>query len=210
MNEKKILIGIILATIIGVGIWMFFETKPRVGNKQEDLGREHVPIGTQTQYKSNPPTSGPHYEDWVRAGVYDRVQDDRYLVHSLEHGYIIMSYNCGFKTSFVPGLVKNVFAQAMEGTAAAEVKSLKEDASASAKMGSEFSSEDCKKLVADLSAVYNSYGQKKMIIVPRPSLDSKLALTAWLYLDKFNDFDKGRIEKFIDSNRDRGPEKTME
>jgi hypothetical protein len=213
MNEKKILIGIILATIIGIAIWMFFETKPRVGMKQEDLGRTHVPVGTQTEYKSNPPTSGPHYEDWVKSGIFDRPQDDRYLVHALEHGYIIMSYNCSIKTSFIPNLIKDVFAQGMESTqsaAVAEIKTAKEDASASAKMGPEFSSDECKKLVDDLSAIYNSKGPKKLIVVPRPSLDAKIALTAWLYSDKFDSFDKGRIEKFIDSNRDRGPEKTME
>ena len=216
MNEKKILIGIILATLIAVGVWMFFETRPRVGNKLEEAGRDHVPVGTQVEYKTNPPTSGPHFADPAKPGIYERVIDDSNLVHSLEHGYVIISYNCAFKQAFLPALIRNVSAHGTEeeeeenSTSSAEIKYAMEDASASAQIGPDFLSDECHTLVDNLIAIYEAKGKRKMIIVPRPALDAKIALTAWNYIDKFNEFDKGRIEKFIDSNLDKGPEKTME
>ena len=199
MEKKVLFIGLILIAI-GVGWFVFNESKPRPGQKFDDLGREHVPLTQPFEYNSNPPTSGSHFEDWVRAGVFDTVQLDRYLIHSLEHGYVIMSYNCSFGKDSVN-----------EATSSAALKKLiSEDASESAKLNSNFSSDECKSLVADLTSIYEGKGKRKLIVVPRPTLDAKIALTAWTYLDKFNDFDKDRIEKFIDGNRDKGPEKTME
>ncbi len=37
----------------------------------------------------------------------------------------------------------------------------------------------------------------KVLMAPYQKLDAKIALTAWTRLDKFNDFDTERIEKFI-------------
>lgn len=34
-------------------------------------------------------------------------------------------------------------------------------------------------------------------MAPYPKLDTKIALTAWTRIDKFNDFDEERIQKFI-------------
>ena len=80
--------------------WLFIESsKPLPGEKIKDLGRGHVPIGENVEYNSTPPTSGKHYEEWIKQGVYDEEKDDRNLVHSLEHGYIIMHYKCERKDS---------------------------------------------------------------------------------------------------------------
>jgi hypothetical protein len=77
-------------------------------------------------------------------------------------------------------------------------------------LGEEWESEDCKKLISDLTSVYEKMGQRKLIVIPRPSLYTKIALTAWTRIDKFNDFDEVRIVEFIQAFRDKGPEKTME
>ncbi len=52
-------------------------------------------------YNSDPPTSGPHYASDLRAGFYDESDlaslpenPEGYLVHNLEHGYVIFWYNC--------------------------------------------------------------------------------------------------------------------
>jgi hypothetical protein len=45
-------------------------------------------------YNSDPPTSGPHYDQTVEAGVYLEQIPDEYLVHNLEHGYVIIWYDC--------------------------------------------------------------------------------------------------------------------
>ncbi|HZQ05268.1 MAG TPA: DUF3105 domain-containing protein [Anaerolineae bacterium] len=59
-----------------------------------DEGRSHMAAGDPTPvYKTSPPTSGTHNPVPMPAGVYDANVDITRLVHSLEHGYIIMYYN---------------------------------------------------------------------------------------------------------------------
>lgn len=74
-------------------------SKPLPGKDVPTLGRTHVPVGTLVRYNSNPPTSGDHYATPEPAGVYDKAIPDGYLVHSLEHGYVIISYNCSYGNS---------------------------------------------------------------------------------------------------------------
>lgn len=58
-------------------------------------GSDHIPDGQQvTNYNSDPPTSGPHYASPIPAGFYDTPQEDEYVVHNLEHGHIVISYDC--------------------------------------------------------------------------------------------------------------------
>lgn len=206
MNEKKVLFIIIGITIIILGGWLLWESKPKPGDLIADQGREHVPVGTEVKYNSNPPTSGPHYEEWTKTGIYEKPLDDRSLLHSLEHGYVIISYNCSFKKSAF--LISNAIAH--ESTDAANEVSINVAASSSAQLSEDFNSQNCKDLVNQLKKIYDNIGPHKMIVVPRPNLDAKIALTAWRYIDKLNSFDQGRIEKFIDAHRDQGPEKTLE
>jgi hypothetical protein len=63
------------------------------GTAIPDLGQEHVSADQQVDYNSNPPTSGPHYEEQARWGIYNESPSDEQLVHNLEHGGIIISYN---------------------------------------------------------------------------------------------------------------------
>ncbi|MBI4066516.1 DUF3105 domain-containing protein [Candidatus Gottesmanbacteria bacterium] len=71
-------------------------------------------------------------------------------------------------------------------------------------------SDRCKVLVKQLTELANKKKLWKLIVVPRPQLDTTIALTAWDYIDKFDSFDASRISRFIDYHRDQGPEKTME
>ena len=70
--------------------------------------------------------------------------------------------------------------------------------------------EACKTLQKQLTDLAMGKKLWKLIVVPRPELDTTIALTAWDRIDKLDDFDAKRIERFIDYWRDRGPEKTME
>jgi len=59
-----------------------------------DEGRSHLNPGDPTPvYQSNPPTSGTHNPVPLPAGVYGNNVDITQLVHSLEHGYVILWYN---------------------------------------------------------------------------------------------------------------------
>lgn len=97
-NEKlgKIIFWLVVALVIGgFLVWVYFQfSKPLPGEAVADLGRQHVAIGELVEYNSNPPTSGPHYGEWARAKIYETAPEDGYLVHSLEHGYVIFSFNC--------------------------------------------------------------------------------------------------------------------
>ncbi|HSO38367.1 MAG TPA: DUF3105 domain-containing protein [Labilithrix sp.] len=54
----------------------------------------HVPDGTPVVYGSNPPSSGPHYGTWANFQELTHPVDDGYLVHSLEHGAVLLLYKC--------------------------------------------------------------------------------------------------------------------
>lgn len=196
-TEQLIFIGIGIITVIGLFFWIFKETnRPQPGMQIPDLGRGHVPVGTEEFYNSNPPTSGPHYEVWTRAGILDAPPDDRFLLHSLEHGYIIMSYNCDLQNPLV-GMVN-------EASNSAKL------ATDSANLSEPFRSPDCATLKDNLAKVFDEKGKRKLIVVPRPDLNTPIALTAWTRLQKLDAFDKDAIHGFIDAYRDQGPEKTME
>ena len=44
-------------------------------------------------YSTVPPTSGPHWAAWSKCGFFNHPLPDELLVHNLEHGNIIVSYN---------------------------------------------------------------------------------------------------------------------
>jgi len=53
--------------------------------------RDHVnDRNAPVKYSSNPPTSGRHFEFAARDGLYQRAPKDTELVHSLEHGRVIL------------------------------------------------------------------------------------------------------------------------
>ncbi len=67
--------------------------------KVPDAGQGHLAgndLGSQPPevlYADRPATSGQHFGNWLKTGVYDQVIDERALVHNLEHGYIVAYYD---------------------------------------------------------------------------------------------------------------------
>ena len=66
-------------------------------------GRTHFAQGeTYDDYNSNPPTSGPHTAV-VAPGVYDTPVPKESAVHNMEHGQVVVWYNCsGGPTPLTP------------------------------------------------------------------------------------------------------------
>ena len=60
----------------------------------------------------------------------------------------------------------------------------------------------CTDLVSQLAALVSGAVDRglKVIMSPYPGTGSSIALTAWTYLDKFEQFDKLRINGFIDAH----------
>ena len=59
-----------------------------------DEGATHVPCTQTVTYQTNPPSSGNHYSCWAAYQTYSSPVPWGNLVHSLEHGAMIVVYNC--------------------------------------------------------------------------------------------------------------------
>lgn len=115
LNLKRIplVVWFIVPTIILVigGVWFFTKDGSSAMEEGSDLavekvnkpvegtieykveGRAHVSTGTNvTNYNSNPPSSGDHWGQPAKAGVYENPLPDEQLIHNLEHGYVWISY----------------------------------------------------------------------------------------------------------------------
>lgn len=66
-------------------------TQPIAGVR-EFLGvtREHTT--TPVNYPEVPPTGGPHFANWQNCGIYAKPLTTEYVVHSLEHGAVWVTY----------------------------------------------------------------------------------------------------------------------
>ncbi len=202
----KLYLIIAVVAILGIGIsWAFIASiQPLPGIEALQEGREHVPPGSVVNYEFNPPTSGNHYGEPSKPGMYDIPPADGNLVHSLEHGYIIISYNCDKEVGF------NLIPQALAHGTQEEHATESAESSASATLPESFNSDDCNNLKSQLRSIYDKKGPFKLIVTPRSGMDTRIALTSWGRYLNLSEFDQERIEKFIDKLRDHGPEKTME
>ena len=104
-----IIVGVLAAAALAIAITALYlyNSTPRhlnfqpvaqdVGQVVPDEGRQHVQVGTPVTYQHQPPTSGPHYSQtgvapvaWQTIGP---IQPEVW-VHNLEHGGIVVLYNC--------------------------------------------------------------------------------------------------------------------
>lgn len=72
----------------------------------KSTGRNHVQ--TKVKYDSNPPTNGNHFPEPAQDGVYTQAPPITQLVHTLEHGRIIMWFKPGAPAK-VRGSLKALF-----------------------------------------------------------------------------------------------------
>ena len=56
---------------------------------------DHRPIGEAISYSTTPPTSGPHWgtPEWADCGIHEAGIPDERIVHNMEHGQVVISYN---------------------------------------------------------------------------------------------------------------------
>lgn len=83
-------------------LWNVF--RPGVGQPVPIMANagDHVAEGANPgPFNSDPPTSGQHYTQEFEAGFFDEDSveaqldyPEGYLIHNLEHGYVIFWYNC--------------------------------------------------------------------------------------------------------------------
>jgi hypothetical protein len=101
--KRAIWIGAGAMGLALVAYFIWQGIRPAVGQAipiMADIG--HVNEGMAPgPYNSDPPTSGKHYPGEYDAGFYDETSPqtkdpypEGFLVHNLEHGYVIFWYNC--------------------------------------------------------------------------------------------------------------------
>lgn len=162
--------GVIALVVVGYFAWNIVGPKP--GQSFPLQPRTHIQVGDPHEpYNSDPPTSGPHAAP-VQAGFYDEALLDENLVHNLEHGYVIIWYNCagldGTQCQTLTGQIKGVMDRA--------------------------------------SPVSIFTSAKKLIAVPRSTMDAQIALTSWGRMQKLATFDEAEINNFINKLRNQAPE----
>lgn len=168
--KKYSVIALVGLVLLGGGYWLVKEaSKPQPGEFVTSLGNRHLKDMNEAHdpYNSLPPTSGPHLGSHAQWGVSNDPIPDELQIHSLEDGGVMVQYNC---------------------TSGKQEQDL---ATSSAQ-----EADECKKLVEQLASIVKKYPDK-VAMAPYPKLDNKIALTAWTRIDKFNDFDEARIQKFI-------------
>ncbi len=123
-TEYKVIIGVVLASVVLiVGASLLSEkkkvseenrlTKPLLGEKIEEMKSPHITLkDTHDAYNSNPPTSGPHTgNDVAGGGIKNAPVADEIVVHSLEHGAVVLWYRDDMEQEDIERL-KKVFNEA--------------------------------------------------------------------------------------------------
>jgi hypothetical protein len=73
---------------------------PELGQVIPDMGRNHITAGTKADYLYCPPASGPHYNAAGRGPIPPRFYgpdsntEPQGWIHNLEHGGMVILYNC--------------------------------------------------------------------------------------------------------------------
>ena len=238
----KIIFLVVFLGLVSFGLYRWIKGASEVesvGEELEDLGAQHVTDISGVIYNSNPPTSGTHFPVWAKPGVYQVVISDGHLVHSLEHGYVVISYNCDKLkiTNNQFSIFKKAVAHEGEEENIPEGLPHPNEATGSAeplmqmRVGLEgrmsffdtdnppekevelpesFSSKGCEKLEVQLKKFFGENKNKRLIVVPRPSLDTQVALTAWTRILEMDEWDEEQALVFLNAWDNRGPEQTVE
>ena len=147
------------------------------GKEFPDLGNAHIQRfgDSHAPYNSEPPTSGAHMPGIAPWGAYDKPIPKEYQVHNLEDGGVLIQYNCPKGCHDLVKKLEGLFLKYKERA------DKENDRHKSEKTGNPVSR------------------YTHLIVAPYPDMDARIALTAWTRLDKFNDFDEARIDRFIEA-----------
>jgi len=70
-----------------------------VGTQHDILGRDHIDEGITADYGGIIlPTSGDHWPIPAQCGFYEEPLSDERVVHNMEHGHIVVSYNLSLES----------------------------------------------------------------------------------------------------------------
>ncbi|HEX7975730.1 MAG TPA: DUF3105 domain-containing protein [Anaerolineales bacterium] len=101
--------GALAVVLIGFFVWTATQSNRNqlAGVEIPVTSQDHVPITTPPgPFNSDPPAGGKHYNQTLPAKFYQDADlaalpqhPEGYLVHDLEHGYVIFWYNCQIQSA---------------------------------------------------------------------------------------------------------------
>lgn len=103
LRTRLIWIGVGVVILVGAAFLILPALQPSVGEAAAIMpDTTHVEAGEDPgPFNTDPPTSGRHYASEYEAGFYEAGDPETqepypegFLVHNLEHGYVIFWYNC--------------------------------------------------------------------------------------------------------------------
>jgi hypothetical protein len=148
-----------------------------------DEGRLHVAFGAAVTYQHNPPASGMHWPSPAPWGVHPEVVPREWWVHNLEHGGIVLLYNCpaldgGPPTdASVPDACPNLIA---------------------------FLSNIYYSWPQD--NWFDAFFETRILVTPDPLLPGTVAAVAWDWTYVTNNLDPNVLNCFMQARYGRGPE----
>lgn len=89
--------GLLALILVAGGIWLVTRSTSQAapGQRFPIQGQQHIAAGqSHPAYNSDPPTSGWHYDTPLAAGFHETPVADEQVVHNLEHGHVMISYDC--------------------------------------------------------------------------------------------------------------------
>ena len=79
-------------TVDGARCALVIEQHPQEGAQPYAV---HIPCTGPTNYQTVPPSSGDHFRCWPEYRIFDVPVPWGNLMHGLEHGAVVIVYNCG-------------------------------------------------------------------------------------------------------------------
>ena len=154
-----------------------------------DEGRVHIPFGTPIAYHHNPPASGPHWPSPHPWGAYNESIPPEWWVHNLEHGGIVLAFNCGGGFDLGP---------ASDG--------------GGVDGGRDFGAAwPCPEITTPLREILaerspDEFGEVRMLITSDPAAPHKVSAIAWDWIYESETIDGVALRCFRDRRYGRGPE----
>ena len=158
-----------------------------VGERIPQMPHTHVNEGTKVTYNHTPPTSGCHYsipgKAPIQPGVYTQTVNSEYWVHNLEHGYIVVLYDCG-----------------AEGARGCPT----DFATLRTWYGNQ--TVDPALLQCQQSGQIQTAPYTKVLLLPFSGLGHKFAVVSWTYFLPLDHLDTSQLDKFYANHVGHSPE----
>ena len=149
---------------------------PFYGTFYPSQGHAHLDPGTPDDFKynSNPPTSGPHREQFTDSFLSPVPLPSYVQVHLLEHGNVLLQYSCKCDdVAAALGAIAMDYDNRL--VPPADLQPTAQDVQGAEEQGD------------------------AVIVAPYPSMHQKIALTAWTRVASLDHVDHAKINSFINS-----------